>query len=138
MAKVAFREVPTLDAISQLRGKYPYAAALLTYVLVERLLKVYVLEHRKDPKYACVSTPRKKSLGRHKEKSLAALASLSDDKFLNNVLCRMTLGEVEEMLNLSRNERSAKDRNEAMHSNLYLREEADLSHFARQDKQRRV
>jgi hypothetical protein len=38
MAKVALREAPTLNAISRLRRKYPYAAALLTYVLVERLL----------------------------------------------------------------------------------------------------
>jgi hypothetical protein len=126
MVELALREAPTLNAISRLRRKYPYAAALLTYVLVERLLKGYVLEHRKHWKYARVCTPTKKSLGRHKGKCLAALVSLPDDKFLNEVLCRMTLGDVEGMLKLPPNERSAADRNEAMHSN--LKQEAALSH----------
>jgi hypothetical protein len=86
MAKVALREAPTLNAIRRLRRKYPYAAALLTYVLVERLLKGCVLEHRKDRKYARVCTPTKKSLGRHKGKCLAALVGLPDDKFLNEAV----------------------------------------------------
>jgi len=134
MAKVALREAPTLNAISRLRRKYPYAAALLTYVLVERLLKGYVLEHRKDRKYARVCTPKKKSLGRHKGKCLAALVSLPDDRFLNEVLCRMTLGDVEEILKLPPKGRSAADRNEAMHSNLYLRQEAALNRRDRHAK----
>jgi hypothetical protein len=46
----------------------------------------------------------------------------------------MTLGDVEEMLTLPPKGRSAADRNEAMHSNLYLRQEAALSRRHRHAK----
>jgi hypothetical protein len=132
--KVVFRETSTLSAISQLRRKYPYAAALLAYVLVERLIKGYTLEHRKDAKYALVSTPSKNSLRQHKGKSLASLVMLSDDEFVKDVLCHITLGDVEEMLKLPQRRRSAADRNEVMHSNLYLKEETKLNRSDRHDK----
>jgi len=134
MAKVAFREAPTLKAINRLRGKYPYAAALLTYVLLERVLKRFVLEHRGDAKYGRALTPSRRSLASHAAKPLADLVTLSNAKFVSDVLCRMTLGDVEEMLKVPLKERSAADRNEVMHSNLYFAAEADLNRADRQAK----
>lgn len=68
MLSAAFHEAPTLEAISQLRRKYPYAAALLTYVAIERILKVHFVSVRH-----CLSFPQKKlTRGPQKGKSMAA------------------------------------------------------------------
>lgn len=130
MTSVAFPEAPTLDAISQLRREYPYAAVLLTYVAIERILKSHLVTARQD-----LSFPKKEmTRGPHKGKSLAAVVSLRNGAFLKGVVCHMTLGDVEESLNLPHSERSAKHRNDAMHSNLYLSGEARLTYIGRRRK----
>jgi len=134
MTSVMFREAPTLHAINQLRRHYPYSAALLTYVVVERLLKDYLLMNRRDPKHAARFQGKKMSRGPHKGKTVAVLVSLPDGEFLRTALCHMTLGEVEEVLNLAQSARSSGHRNEAMHSNLYLSSEAALTYPRRHKK----
>ena len=130
MLSAAFHEAPTLEAISQLRQKYPYAAALLTYVAIERILKVHFISVRH-----CLSFPQKKlTRGPHKGKSIAAVASLPNSAFIKSVVCHMTLGDVEEALNLPHSARSAKHRNDAMHSNLYLSGEVRLTYLGRSRK----
>jgi hypothetical protein len=124
MINAAFPESPTLDAISQLRREYPYAAVLLTYVAIERILKSHLVTARQR-----LSFPKKMmNRGPHKGKSLAAVVNLRDDAFLKDVVCYMTLGEVEEALTLPNNARTAKHRNDAMHSTLYLSGEARLTY----------
>lgn len=127
MRVAAFPEAPTLKAISQLRRKYPYAAALLTYVAIERILKGYLVTVGRDSSF----TQKKLTRGPHKGKSLAAVVTLRDSAFIKDVVCHMTLGDVEEALNLPHNKRSANHRNDAMHSNLYLSGEARLTHIGR-------
>jgi len=130
MTRAAFPEAPTLNAISQLRREYPYAAALLTYVAIERILKSHLVAARQH-----LSFPKKMmNHGPHKRKPLAALVSLRNGAFLKGVVCHMTLGDVEESLNLPHSERSAKHRNDAMHSNLYLSSEARLTYIGRRRK----
>ena len=131
MLSEAFPEAPTLEAISQLRRKYPYAAALLIYVAIERILKVHLVSVR-----YCLDFPQKKKLtrGPHKRKSLAAVVSLRNDAFMKSVVCHMTLSDVEEALNLPHSARSAKHRNDAMHSNLYLSGEVRLTDIGRSRK----
>jgi hypothetical protein len=105
--------------------------------MIERLLKGYVLEHRKDHQLAALRIPAKNILGKHKGKNLAALSSLSDGQFVEEVLCRMSLGDVEQMLKVPEKQGVATDRNDTMHSNLYLSAEATLPRPERIAKNRR-
>jgi hypothetical protein len=129
MLNAAFPEAPTLEAISQLRRKYPYAAILLTYVVIERILKVHLVTVR----HRWYSS-KKLTRGPHKGKSLAAVVGLRNGAFVKDVLCHMTLGDVEDALNLPPSARSAKHRNDAMHSNVYLSGEAGLTGIGRHRK----
>lgn len=131
MLITAFPEAPTLEAISQLQRKYPYVAALLTYVAIERILKDYLVTVRHDRSF---SQKKKLTRGPHKGKSIAAVVSLRNSAFIKDVACHMTLGDVEEALDIPCNERSAKHRNDAMHSNLYLSGEARLTQIGRRRK----
>lgn len=130
MLSTAFPETPTLDAISQLRRKHPYAAVLLTYVAIERILKSHLVTVRQH-----LSFPKKTlTRGPHKGKSLAAVVSLRSGAFLKGVVCHMTLGDIEDALNLPYSARSVTHRNDAMHSNLYLSGETRLTYIGRQRK----
>lgn len=40
------REVETLNAINKIKKKYPYAASMLIYTIIERELKQFLLDHR--------------------------------------------------------------------------------------------
>jgi hypothetical protein len=125
-----FRESRTIKAIGELRGSYPYAAALLSYVVVERVVKRYALDHWTDPALAKAHIPPKvKSHGR---KPLSQLRHLTRSQRLHEVLSEMTLGDVEALLRRPEAERSASDRNEVMHSNLYLKAESTLPKFEQQ------
>jgi len=120
-----FREARTIKAIGELSGSYPYGAALLSYVVVERVLKRYALKHWKDPSFANTKIPGK--IKTHGGKELRQLHGLSTKQRLHEVLCEMTLGEIETLRGRPETERSARDRNEVMHSNLYLKEESTLT-----------
>jgi len=131
----------TVMAISQLCAEYPYAATLLIYVLAERVFKGYLLEHWRDPEYACVQLPEEReSLQSYQGKCLGELSTLPHETFLNQVVCRLTLGDVEERLKkvekrLNKKGSIAGDRNEVMHSTLYLKgKEADMSEDERKEK----
>lgn len=83
--------------------------------------------NRRDPKHAARFQGKKMSRGPRKGEAIAVLVSLPDGEFLRTTLCHMTLGEVEEVLNLAQSARSSGHRNEVMHSNLYLSSEAVLA-----------
>ncbi|UCG86746.1 MAG: hypothetical protein JSW71_23100 [Gemmatimonadota bacterium] len=120
-----FREARTIKAIGELRHAYPYAAALLSYVVVERVLKRYVLNHWTDPSLAAAKLPP--TLKPHGGKRLGQLHDLTRRQRLHDVLCEMTLGQVENLLGRPKSKRSGTDRNEVVHSNLYLKGESTLS-----------
>ena len=127
-----FPEARTITAISTLRHSYPYAASLLSYVVVERVLKRYVLDHWKDASYGDWTIPSK--IKRHGGKTTRELSRLNRKQRLAQVICRLTLGDVEDLLGRPHRELSASDRNEVMHSNLYLKEESKLSRARQQAK----
>ena len=119
-----FRESRTIKAIGELRASFPYAAALLSYVVVERVLKRYALDHWSDPLLARAKIPgRVKPYG---GKALSQLGHLTRTQRLHGILCEMTFGEIETLLRRPESERSASDRNEVVHSNLYLKAESTL------------
>jgi hypothetical protein len=127
-----FREAHTIKAIGELRQIYPYAAALLCYVVVERVLKHYVLNHWNDSSLASAKVPQR--IKTHGGKQLAQLRHLTRRQRLHGVLCEMTLGQIETLLGRSKSDRSATDRNEVVHSNLYLKREATLTQVKRKTK----
>ena len=129
-----FREARTISAISVLRHAFPYAASLLSYVVVERVLKRYLVDHWRDQQLATRRLPDQAKLKGHRGKCLKELRSLNKARRMKEVVSRLTLGDVEALLRRPSAHQSAKDRNEAIHSNLYLREEARLSRAKQQAK----
>lgn len=123
MTVPVFREAATLHAISELRRKYPYSAALLAYVVVERVLKVRVLTLRHTLNFRKITMRR----GPHDGKRLTALVDLQDGAFVKDVLCHLTLNEVEDALSVPQGARSSKDRNETVHSNIHLSREVEFT-----------
>lgn len=120
-----FRDARTVRAIGELRGSYPYAAALLSYVVVERVLKRSALAHWQDHSLAQRAIPTK--IQKHGGKELQELQHLTERQRLHEVLSKMTLGEVEVLLCRSEKDKCGSDRNEIMHSDLYLKNESTLS-----------
>ena len=57
---------------------------------------------------------------------------LTKQQRLNEVICRLTLGDVEAVLKRPAQHHCAASRNEAMHSNLYLKHESRISHSRQQ------
>lgn len=53
---------------------------------------------------------------------------------MGDVVCHMTLGDVEDAVKLAQSARSSEHRNEVMHSNLYLSGEARLTPIGRRRK----
>ncbi len=94
-------ERKTIEAIGELRCKYPYAAALLAYVAVERAMKLHLMM-RKDTR------------------------GLTDKDIV-----KKTLGDVERCLPIPGAEDMAKRRNEVVHSNLYITEGAQKDYCDR-------
>jgi len=117
-----FEDESTIAAIDRLRGKYPYAAALLCYTVVERVLKARLIQGWESPEIRTVRLPNKRTLGEHSGKRLEELTCPDSDDFFDSVVRKLTLGDLEAMFpDHARN--IAKDRNDLVHSNLYLRDE---------------
>ena len=107
-------EENTIAAINKLKKSYPYAASLLVYVVIERQLKLYLLGHRNE------------------KNNFKNYCCQSDDEFIKNCLTNLTLGKLEKKLKIKCE--AATDRNNLMHSNLYLSGDKDLSDPERQNK----
>lgn len=70
-------EENTITAINKLKKCYPYAAALLVYVVIERQLKLHLLKHRNEIK------------------EFKKYYSKSNDEFIKNRLTKLTLDKLE-------------------------------------------
>src|SRR2546425_9067090 len=111
-------EQKSLTAIKTLEDKnLPYAATLLVYVLLERHLKLHLLEIRNSLTNEQVETlPPKVS------QSTAArleLKNLDEDSFVLQVLKKCALGTLEEVYGVSCHKYST-HRNDIFHSNLFI------------------
>ena len=117
-----FEDKSTIRAIDRLREEYPYAAALLCYTVVERVLKTRLIQEWESPELMMVHLPGKSTLRENSGKRLKELTCPNRDDFFDSVVRKLTLGDLEAMFpNHARN--IAKDRNDLVHSNLYLRDE---------------
>lgn len=120
-------EEETIKAINDLKANYPYAAAMLCYVVIERQLKEYILKHRNDE-------DREVTLFNGKKVKLKDYVNKSNQEFIGEVLTKLTLSQTEKSLDISTSEGAAKDRDDLMHSNLYILAEKQLSDAERHDK----
>lgn len=114
------REKNTIEAINKLGANYPYAAAMLVYVIIERQLKEYLLANRNGQ-----FGSREIRINNGDTVKLVSYANKSDDDFLKNVICKATLGAVEKTLGITQ-KRPSSYRNELFHSNLYMLSEKNL------------
>ncbi len=115
-----FDDESTIEAIDRLRGEYPYAAALLCYTVVERVLKARLIQESQSPETSAITLPKKSKLGKYSGKRLDEFDRLNRDDFFKSVVRRLSLGDLEAMLPGHERE-IAVDRNDLVHSNLYLR-----------------
>jgi hypothetical protein len=119
-------EQNTIIAINKLGEEYPYAASMLIFVLIERELKRYVIEHR-----------REKLLQKTKVKIGCIYVSLEDfnDKddgcFLKEFISKISLGSIEQILKINKKNPPSKLRNDLMHSREYLLHESGLKESER-------
>lgn len=119
-SKLLTKKEYSLTAINELRGKYPYAASLLIYIVLERCLKIYLMGNRNESKVQ--STLELTTRINKKQLSYLIKNITNDDNFLNDVLMHCTLGKLEEIFKI-RDKPFSTNRNNIVHSNLYLRDQ---------------
>jgi hypothetical protein len=97
-------------------GKHPFAATLLAYALIERAPKPCMVENRED-----------KGVINH-ERIKAAKKYYRDEKeFINHYIINKILEDAEQLIIGLEPGKYLKDRNDAMHSNLHLKDDAAKS-----------
>jgi len=107
-------EKNSLEAISSLeQSDFPYAATLLVYVVLERCLKLHMLENRKNRDIFKLENQRSD----HRK-----YVDCSDPElFIARVLTNLTLGELEQ--SYGKNTRYFRCRDEVFHANFHLTEQ---------------
>ena len=130
-SKLLTKEEYSLTAINELRGKYPYAASLLIYTVLERCLKIYLMGNRNESKVQSeldLTTIINKNQLSYLIKNIT-----NDDNFLNDVLMHCTLGTLEKIFKFP-NKPFSTNRNDIVHSNLYLRDQQSDTYAERRKK----
>ncbi|NPV01753.1 MAG: hypothetical protein HPY53_10275 [Brevinematales bacterium] len=122
-------EKKTIDAINSLSVGFPYASTMLIYLLIERLLKVYIIQNRRDKS--------KFNLGTYCEKC-EIFCIENDEEFFNRFkMDKKCLGEIEKFLPKEckkyDTDRISKKRNSILHSNFYLKNDFNQSDEKRKE-----
>lgn len=125
-------ESTTLSAINKLTElEFPFAAAILCYVMVERCLKLYLLQNRNTLTASdidiCVGVGKGRTL------RFRDYASNDEPAFVGNFLNEIQLGGLEIIFRIQ-NQGIANDRNELIHSGFYLDIEKNMSFDNRQEQ----
>lgn len=147
MTKIGRKDKKTIKIVQKLNDEYklPYTASILSYVLIERFLKEYIVKHKKDGD--------KIDLDFHKVKpdnsSILCLKSSSNKtkkEFINEFLLYIDLRSAEKIirskspilkdyLGTGKKKRSMADpRNNIVHSNNFLGELRNLKTKERNEK----
>jgi hypothetical protein len=127
-------EVHSLEAINELTDKFPYAATLLTYTVLERCLKLYLLKNRKtltEHQFNLKVTANNMKL---KE----AVRTRED---LIGFLTDCPLSKLEDIYKIYQKNPHRKDkysscRNDVIHSNLFFRQQLGSDHPSRNKQNR--
>ena len=114
-------EQRSLDAINLLESKYPYAASMLAYSLLELFLKLNLLHWRRElpnGRYSLDTSVDQEQKG--KRLTLRGAKDLNDESFIQRFLAKCTLGVLENVYRIEDDKRYSKDRNDVFHLNRYL------------------
>ena len=113
-------EETTIHAINELSDSYPYAASMLTFVVIERELKEYILKNRHSDKIL-------RSSRKIDNKTIRDLDLCSEDEFAAKFLRKLPLGDAEEIVGICASERPSTLRNDIMHSRRFTTGEKNLT-----------
>lgn len=124
-------ESPTLLAINKLTElKMPFAAATLCYVMIERCLKLYLLQNCNTLTMSDIDICAKVG---SKNLRFKDYANKDEATFVNDFLNTIQLGGLEIVFRIQ--PRCIKDaRNKLIHSGFYLGQEKNLSFYDRQSQ----
>lgn len=125
-------EAHSLKAIGKLEGEFPYAATLLVYAVLERCLKLHLLQYRNTLTQNEVDLEGK--VGRKKQK-LSDFRNLDDVSFIRQFLVNCTLGAIEIIYRVP-NRKYSNFRNKVFHSELYFDDQL-TSNYQSRDKANR-
>lgn len=122
-------ESSTLSAINKLAGlEMPFAGAALCYVMIERCLKLYLLESRKSLTASNIDICAKVGINKIRFKDYA---SKDEASFVGEFLNTLQLGGLEIVYRIQ-SQGIADARNELVHSEFYISQQRDLSSDERQ------
>lgn len=125
-------EARSLEAVGKLEAEFPYAATLLVYVVLERCLKLRLLESRHTLTEKDVELD--KPVGRKSQK-LRDFKDLEDSSFIREFLENCTLGALEIIYRVPKRKYSD-HRNEVFHSDLYMKEQLGKDEKSREERNR--
>jgi hypothetical protein len=117
---IAENEVKTIEAINEINKLYPYAATLLVYALIERVLKQYIIRYRGNKQRLDHDKELQK---KGKVLILKDFINYNEDKFIKHYIKKIALGDIPSLVKKFKNPDFAKLRNDYMHSNIYLSEQ---------------
>lgn len=126
MAKIGIKDRPTIDVINKIYNDYhyPVAASLLVYAIIERILKEYIIKHRKNSSVLDYSYCKCLHSG---PISLQKYYNYNSKDFIKKFIKNITLGDAQKVVNKNKIKNKVRDyataRNNLMHSNSYLLEE---------------
>ncbi len=118
--KIGTKEKGTINALSNISKKYPFAASLLAYTIIERILKEYIIKHRKNRSLVDYSYCKCLHSG---PISLENCYKFRKDEFIKKFIKQIALGDAQNIVIANKLRNYATDRNNLMHSNSYLLEE---------------
>jgi hypothetical protein len=121
--KVGIKEKPTIQALNEISRKYPFAAALLTYAIVERVLKEYIIKNRKNRSLLDYSYSKPSD----QKISLQNYYRCKKKDFIRLFVKRIALGDAQIIVSANGKRDYATARNNLMHSNSFLLEERKYS-----------
>jgi len=118
--RIGTKEKTTIDALNNVSKKYPFAASLLAYAIIERILKEYIIKNRKnrslvDRSYCKWSRSGPINLGKYYK--------FKKDEFIRQFIKKIALRDAQTIVLADKPKDYATDRNNLMHSNSYLLEE---------------
>jgi len=131
-------EVDSLKAISKLYEDFPYAATLLIYTVLERCLKLHLLEKRETLTNAEVDLDYKVSPKKNQKLSLkdANARGFSRDDFIEKFLRHCNLGNLGRIYRVCPCDKYSKPRNGVIHSNLFLSDQLSSNRKSRDERNR--
>lgn len=128
MIKIGVKEKSTFAALNDISTEYPFAASLLVYAIIERVLKEYIIKNRKNRvvlNYDFCKYPGGLSLQKcHRYKK---------QDFVKKFIKRIAFGDAQSIVAANEKRNYAANRNDLMHSNSYLLEQKKFNKSKRHD-----